>query len=66
MENEEEVIHAIQMRFGQLEISERNPDDDLSDYGVDVNQGPAVPSSDDIIQTSVSTAEGIYRLTLYL
>lgn len=64
VENEDEVIHSIQMRFKKLAVTERNPDDDLSDYGVDINQGPAVPSSDDIIKTSVSNStDGMYTIS---
>lgn len=53
IENEDEVMHSIQLRFEKLAVENKYEGaDDRSDYGIDSNQGPAVPSSDDIISTS--------------
>lgn len=59
VEHEDEVIHTVQTRFKQLAVTDRNQEDDLSDFGIDDSQGSVIPSSEDIIQaSSTGTSEG--------
>jgi len=52
------MMHAIQLRFRDSVGAIGSSDDDLSDYGVDVNV-PVMPSSDDVRKSLTSTSEGI-------
>ena len=67
VEHKDEVMHAIQLRFKQMAIKEK--EDDLNDYGIDENNGPIIPSSDTIQQSEgilQCTETGGYLLQIYV
>lgn len=57
VEHGDEVMHAIQLRFRASGSLEAN-DDDLSDYGIDTNVSPVMPSSDDVRKSITPTSDG--------
>ena len=57
MEHSDEVMHAIQMRFKGMSVTDKNAND-LSDFGVDPSNTQAAITSDDIKKSYNAPSNG--------